>query len=289
MRVEVPLRWADLDAQGHVNNARYIDYLQDARADFLYALHLESLLREGFTVLSNQIEYRAPVFFSLEPLEAEITVAGLDDESVTLAYELYQHDQLVAVARTSVGGYDVATHSRRRLPSVAREIFASMVQPVAPLRQVGWQEMDDHARVSQMRVRWTDLDSYGHVNNAIIFDYVQEGRITFTAAPLRGLGGADETDYLWFLARQDAWYLHPIVFRSEPYVVRTGVAHIGRTSVTFSSQVDDPLTGTICVRAAAVAVFADARGHPTPLTDQMKQGMQAFALDRTMIEAESPA
>ncbi|MDR0487974.1 MAG: acyl-CoA thioesterase, partial [Propionibacteriaceae bacterium] len=26
MRVEVPLRWGDLDAQGHVNNARYMDY-----------------------------------------------------------------------------------------------------------------------------------------------------------------------------------------------------------------------------------------------------------------------
>jgi len=33
--VEVPLRWGDLDAQGHVNNARFIDYLQEARADFL--------------------------------------------------------------------------------------------------------------------------------------------------------------------------------------------------------------------------------------------------------------
>ena len=30
-----PLRWGDLDAQGHVNNAVVVDYLQEARVAFL--------------------------------------------------------------------------------------------------------------------------------------------------------------------------------------------------------------------------------------------------------------
>ena len=33
-----PLRWADLDVLGHVNNVRYVDYLQEARVDML-SLH----------------------------------------------------------------------------------------------------------------------------------------------------------------------------------------------------------------------------------------------------------
>ena len=28
-----PLRWADLDLLGHVNNVTYVDYLQEARVD----------------------------------------------------------------------------------------------------------------------------------------------------------------------------------------------------------------------------------------------------------------
>ena len=32
-----PRRWGDLDAQGHVNNAVYLDHLQDARVAFLHA------------------------------------------------------------------------------------------------------------------------------------------------------------------------------------------------------------------------------------------------------------
>ena len=277
MRVEVPLRWGDLDAQGHVNNARYVDYLQDARADFLYELDLSYLLREGFAVHLNQIEYRAPVFFSEEPLDVEVTVAGLDDQAVELAYDLYQADRLVAVARTRVGGYDVATSTNRPLPVEAREVFASMVEPAEPLRDIVWTDMRECAKASNMRVRWSDLDAYGHVNNALIFDYVQEGRITFTAAPLRGMDDNPNPDYMWFLARQDVSYLNPVIFRKDPYTVRTMVARMGRTSVTFSSQVDDPVGGVVCAQAAAVAVFADNKGHPTPLTDYLRASLGVYA------------
>ena len=34
-RYECPLRWADLDLLGHVNNVVYVDYLQEARVDML--------------------------------------------------------------------------------------------------------------------------------------------------------------------------------------------------------------------------------------------------------------
>ena len=277
MRVEVPLRWGDLDAQGHVNNARYIDYLQDARADFLYELGLSYLLREGFSVHLNQIEYRAPVFFSEEPLDVEIWVSELDEELVTLAYELYQADRLVAVARTEVGGYDVGTHTSHPLPREAQDVFASMVEPVEPLREIVWTDMSERAKVSRMRVRWSDVDAYGHVNNALIFDYVQEGRITFTAAPLRGMNDNPNPDYMWFLARQDVSYINPVMFRKDPYTVRTMVARMGNSSVTFSSQVDDPTTDTICAQAAAVAVFADGQGHPTRLPDDIRANLSVYA------------
>ena len=279
MRVEVPLRWGDLDAQGHVNNARFIDYVQDARADFLYRLHIGDLIQEGIAVVSNHIEYRSPVYFSQQPLEVDVTVAAVGEESVTLAYQLYQVDREVAVARTTLRWYDVSTRTEREFPERVKEVFASLLEPADNLREIEWVDMDEHAKVSTMRVRWSDLDAYGHVNNAMIFDYIQEGRITFTAAPLRGMSEVDpDPDYLWFLVRQDVWYLHPVVFRMEPYRVRTGIARMGRTSVTFSSQVDDPTTGTVCARAAAVAVFADSKGKPQPLAEDLRQDLSIFRL-----------
>ena len=34
---ECPMRWADLDVLGHVNNVVYVDYLQEARVDLFRA------------------------------------------------------------------------------------------------------------------------------------------------------------------------------------------------------------------------------------------------------------
>ena len=36
-RYACPIRWADLDLLGHVNNVRYVDYLQEARVDLMRA------------------------------------------------------------------------------------------------------------------------------------------------------------------------------------------------------------------------------------------------------------
>jgi acyl-CoA thioester hydrolase len=280
VRIEVPLRWGDLDAQGHINNARYIDYLQDARADFLHELGIVHLLKEGFTVVTNQIEYSAPGFFSPDPLLVDVGVCAMDDDSVTLAYKLFQADTKVATAYTTLCGYDLSTHTRKSLPDYAQDMFASILEPIEPLRPIAWHDMNERAKVSTMKVRWSDVDAYDHVNNAKIFDFVQEGRIQFTAAPLRGMQGApDEPEYMWFLVRQDAWYLESVTLRKDPYIVRTGVAKIGNTSLTFSSQVDDPLTGAICAQAAAVAVFATADGRPTPLTGPLRDTLSQYSLD----------
>ena len=59
----VPLRWVDLDAQGHVNNGIIADYLQEARVRFLLAGDNAALLGTSTLVVAHQVEYLAPVEF----------------------------------------------------------------------------------------------------------------------------------------------------------------------------------------------------------------------------------
>lgn len=275
----MPLRWADLDAQGHVNNGRFIDYLQEARADFLAGTPADGLIARGLTVVSNQIEYRAPIQFSNTPIQVDVSVVGVEADAVSLAYQLWQDGQETAVARTTVAAIDLATRQRRALPAPVRQYFASIASPLEPLRAIAWLPMTDRAKATPMRVRWSDLDAYGQVNNAMMFDYIQEGRIAFTAAAVAGMGPAPDQGYLWFVVRQDVTYLAPIVFRQAPYMVRTGVAQMGRTSLTFCGQIDDPVTGTICAQASTVAVFANAQGQPIPVLPEWKQALEAYRLD----------
>jgi len=59
--VTVDVRYRDIDANGHVNNAVYATYLETARAA-LFAEHLDIALTDAPTVLvSLQIDYHAPI------------------------------------------------------------------------------------------------------------------------------------------------------------------------------------------------------------------------------------
>ncbi|HMQ65556.1 MAG TPA: acyl-CoA thioesterase, partial [Arachnia sp.] len=58
---DCPLRWSDLDAQGHVNNAVIVDYLQEARVAFLRQGPASALLDSGIIVVSHQVEFRGSI------------------------------------------------------------------------------------------------------------------------------------------------------------------------------------------------------------------------------------
>ena len=66
-------------------------------------------------------------------------------------------------------------------------------------------------------MRWSDLDSYGHVNNVKFYDYVQEARI----ALINDDGATGRPRTVWMVARQDVEYRAPLDFRLEPYEVGT--------------------------------------------------------------------
>ncbi|MDR0417317.1 MAG: acyl-CoA thioesterase [Propionibacteriaceae bacterium] len=275
--IEVPLRWGDLDAQGHVNNARYADYLQEARADYLEVCPGD-LLGSGAVVVQQQIEYRAPLVFSHTPITVDIAVVRVGAAQFTFAYTIWQEDRVVAVARTKLCPYDVQAQRARRLGNPERQWLSEQVQAVEPLRPLVFRPMTARARRTPMRVRWSDIDAYGHVNNVIFFDYIQEGRIAFTAAAVEGMNDSIDEGHLWFVARQDVDYLAPVEFRREPYEVRTGVAHFGTTSLVFCSEVADPRGGARLAQASTVAVFADHRGRPTPVLPEWKRALEEYRL-----------
>ena len=65
-----PLRWADMDALGHVNNVIYVDYLQESRVDMLRT-HAPATggeqLAEGTVVVRHEVEFVAPLVFRFDP------------------------------------------------------------------------------------------------------------------------------------------------------------------------------------------------------------------------------
>ena len=87
-----PLRWADMDLLGHVNNVTYVDYLQEARVDML-RVHPPAPggeeLAEGVVVVRHEVQYLAPLVFRLAPVDVEVWVTEVRAATFTLAYEVF--------------------------------------------------------------------------------------------------------------------------------------------------------------------------------------------------------
>jgi acyl-CoA thioester hydrolase len=265
------MRWGDMDAQGHVNNAAYLDYLQEARVSFLLSRSpvLHQLLDSGVLVVSHQLEYLKPVTFSDRPLTINLWVDAIGGSRFSIGYEVFDGADLAARARTGVVPFDLASDTLRRLTAEERELLSIALAPAEPLRPLPKVDVLRNVHRFPLTVRWSDLDSYGHVNNVKYYDYVQEARINLITSTIGW-----EPEAVWMVVRQDLEYLKPIDFRTEPYEVGTAVAAIGNRSFTLAAEIRDPVSRTVYATARTVVV------GDSPLTDDQRSLLDRWAVDK---------
>ncbi|MBI5014139.1 MAG: acyl-CoA thioesterase [Deltaproteobacteria bacterium] len=80
---EIKVRGYHLDLYGHVNNARYLEFLEEARwGVFEETGNLDAFVSHGFgfSVVNININYRRPAFMG-EVLEIETSLASLGNRS----------------------------------------------------------------------------------------------------------------------------------------------------------------------------------------------------------------
>lgn len=285
--LQCPLRWGDMDAQAHVNNAVYLDYLQEARADFLLHGTNSHLLGGGVVVVGHQIEYHRPISFSPQPLQVEVWLTEVGASRFRLAYRLLHDGELCATARTTLCPFDFAEQRPRRLTPDERAHFAEVCLGAEPFRELEAPGLAGRGHQHQLKVRWSDLDSYGHVNNVRYFDYVQEARIAMTtaAAPSMARAGsqgehASMDEQMWLVASQDVDYLVQMDYRLQPYQVHTAPVRVGSSSLVLAAEVSDPQrpqadgSGLVLARARTVLVCADGQGRPQTLPPATRAAMQ---------------
>ena len=272
-----PLRWADLDLLGHVNNVTYVDYLQEARVDMFRTHAPDSRaedLAEGVVVVRHEVSYVSSLTFGFEPVAIECWVTEIRAASFTMAYEIFEEDEagkrtVFLRARTVLTPYVFATERPRRLHASEREALSRLLEPDEPVRAPTPPEVVEvpggHYSV---HVRFSDVDVYGHVNNVKYFEYFQEARIQLMVSQAGELGDG----YHLVVAQTDVDYRRPILFRAEPYDCRTWVSRIGSTSAVFESVVrDDRAGGDVLARARIVVVWIDSTtGRPAPVPQEIR-------------------
>lgn len=111
-------------------------------------------------------------------------------------------------------------------------------------------------------VRWSDIDSYDHVNNVRYFDYLQEARIAFLGQVMETTGDFFG-QYPCVLVSQTVDYLRPILLRHPPYDVDVWIASVGTSSYTLGSRIVDRSgeSEDVYAKAESVIVAVDGTTH----------------------------
>ncbi|MEM9010206.1 MAG: thioesterase family protein [Pseudomonadota bacterium] len=132
----------------------------------------------------------------------------------------------------------------------------------------------DYAAFRQITTRWRDNDVYGHVNNAVFYEYVDtavnawiiaEGLLEIPTGPVVGLVVASGCDF------------HaPLTFPAE---VSAGlrVARIGTSSVTYEVGLFDARADEAAAEAHFTHVYVDRlTRRPVPLPERFRSGLRAL-------------
>lgn len=135
--VEVPVRFSDLDSMGHVNNARYLTFLEEARLSWFGALGRRlgvDVMDAGAIIARIEIDYVRPVLLAPEPLRVAVGVCRVGRSSFTLAYTVEQAGEVAARATSVVVTYDYASGSSRTLPEPLVALLRGRLVDAAALR-----------------------------------------------------------------------------------------------------------------------------------------------------------
>ena len=107
---EVPVRFADTDALGHVNNANYLSFLESARLEYIKTV-LDKVKSEDFGVIIARIEidYKSPAFH-YETLRVGVRVYEMGGSSILMDYRIEDKatGRLVALAKSVMVSFDYA-------------------------------------------------------------------------------------------------------------------------------------------------------------------------------------
>lgn len=118
---ELDVRWGDLDALGHVNNATYATYVEEARLRWFLTLDGAWRNPSSFPVVVAQtIDYRRAIEWPAR-LIVEIHATRIGNSSLTLGFRILDGGDGDAASGTTVLVWvDAATGRAGRLPDSVR-------------------------------------------------------------------------------------------------------------------------------------------------------------------------
>lgn len=128
--IALDVLWGDMDAFGHVNNARYFTWFESCRTAYFLrlGLRMDQPSPLGPIVASATCDYLAPVVYPAS-LVAGARVAKIGNTSFSMEYGLWKKDSpdhLVARGTSVQVLFDYPTQKKVRVPDAIRDQIAKI-------------------------------------------------------------------------------------------------------------------------------------------------------------------
>lgn len=126
--VPVEIRYGDLDPQWHVNNIRYLTYIEQARLNYMLKLGLfdgQSFLDLKMIIADVHVSYLAPIKLG-QNIRVGTRAARIGNKSITFEYRIEDADdgQLVATGEVVGVTYDYRSQKTIPVPAEWRKVIS---------------------------------------------------------------------------------------------------------------------------------------------------------------------
>lgn len=128
---KVEIRWSDMDVYQHVNHARMVTLLEEARIPWLFDgdKPTAGMGRQGCVLVDLHVKYRGQLRHEDTPLDIAMWIEQLRAVDFTIGYEVRAAgaapDSPPAVtATTQLAAFDIDTQRLRRLSDAERDYLA---------------------------------------------------------------------------------------------------------------------------------------------------------------------
>ena len=126
------VRWDDIDAFGHVNNAKYLTYIQEARFQwsfYEYAAKNEKPTLVEMVVAKAEIDYLVPIYEGGRFYDVNLWVESIGNSSFVMGYEVVGDNGVVHAKVKSVQvAVSMETKKSRPLTEPEREFLTQYLK-----------------------------------------------------------------------------------------------------------------------------------------------------------------
>lgn len=262
------VRYYECDANGHLNNANYLRYMQetafDATAAAGYSAERYHELGGTWLARTSQIEFMLPLKYN-DQIQVTTWLADFRRVSCRRMYDfnIQGTGELAARAFTDWAYIDTENGKPAKIPGeMVSAFFPEGVPQEFPKRERIPEQPPPPAGIFKMQrpVEWCDLDQMRHVNNAKYLNYITECGMQVIKAHGWPWDRMKELDFAIFIRRLQVQYLQPAL-ANDVLEIGTWASNIRRSTADRYYTIRRVSDNSLLARSNAYSVWVDLKNN----------------------------